>query len=82
VELHEESEPAASTTHPPAQEEQEGESAIAEYDYEAQEDNELSFPEGARITNIERVDESWWAGEFNGEQGLFPGIPPFSTSYY
>ena len=54
----------------------EGETAIAEYDYEAQEDNELSFPEGARITNIERVDEAWWAGEYNGQQGLFPSIAP------
>jgi hypothetical protein len=34
----------------------------------------LSFPEGGRITNIERVDENWWAGEYDGQQGLFPCI--------
>jgi hypothetical protein len=33
---------------------EEGETAIAEYDYEVQEENELSFPERG-ITNIERV---------------------------
>ena len=53
---------------------EEGEIAIAEYDYEAQEENELSFPEGATITNIQRVDEDWWAGEYHGKEGLFPGI--------
>ena len=55
--------------------EQEGETAIAEYDYEAQEDNELSFPEGAVITNIEKVDENWWAGKYDGQTGLFPCTP-------
>jgi drebrin-like protein len=56
----------------PEQEPEEGETAIAEYDYEAQEDNELSFPEGVLITNIERLDENWWAGEYDGKAGLFP----------
>jgi len=37
----------------------------------------LSFPEGAVITNIERVDENWWAGEYDGQQGLFPCTSPF-----
>lgn len=59
---------------PPPPAADEGETAIAEYDYEAQEDNELSFPEGAVITHIERVDESWWAGQYEGKEGLFPGI--------
>ena len=58
--------------------EDEGETAIAEYDYEAQEENELSFPEGAVITNIERVDENWWAGEYQGHSGLFPCNSPLS----
>lgn len=57
------------------------ETAIAEYDYEAQEDNELSFPEGARITNIERVDDNWWAGEYNGQEGLFPCTFPFPSPF-
>ena len=60
-----------------------GETAVAEYDYEAQEENELSFPEGAVITNIERVDDNWWAGEYQGHSGLFPctSPPPFPVPF-
>ncbi|RAL08441.1 putative actin binding protein [Aspergillus homomorphus CBS 101889] len=47
-------------------------SAIALYDYEAAEDNELSFPEGAKITHIEFPDDDWWLGRYNGKSGLFP----------
>ncbi|EEH43722.1 uncharacterized protein PADG_00011 [Paracoccidioides brasiliensis Pb18] len=54
--------------HPPAT----GRTATAQYDYEAAEDNELGFPEGATITNIEFPDEDWWHGEYNGQSGLFP----------
>ena len=63
---------SAPAPHEPEPVADEGETAIAEYEYEAQEENELSFPEGARIINIERVDENWWAGEYDGKTGLFP----------
>ncbi|KAL6234287.1 hypothetical protein BDW75DRAFT_212607 [Aspergillus navahoensis] len=46
--------------------------AKALYDYEAAEDNELSFPEGAEIINIEFPDDDWWLGEYRGKTGLFP----------
>ncbi|PFH63321.1 hypothetical protein XA68_13778 [Ophiocordyceps unilateralis] len=46
--------------------------ATAMYDYEAAEDNELSFPEDAKITNLEFPDEDWWFGHYNGQSGLFP----------
>ncbi|KAF9889481.1 hypothetical protein FE257_007190 [Aspergillus nanangensis] len=46
--------------------------ATALYDYEAAEDNELSFPEGAEIENIEFPDDDWWYGEYYGKKGLFP----------
>ncbi|KAI5276265.1 hypothetical protein E4T47_00935 [Aureobasidium subglaciale] len=46
--------------------------ATAQYDYEAAEDNELSFPDGAKITDLEFPDEDWWFGHYNGQQGLFP----------
>ncbi|KAL4783865.1 hypothetical protein BJX76DRAFT_328727 [Aspergillus varians] len=46
--------------------------AKALYDYEAAEDNELSFPEDAEITNIEFPDDDWWLGEYRGKTGLFP----------
>ncbi|KAK9475515.1 uncharacterized protein V1510DRAFT_358756 [Dipodascopsis tothii] len=49
-----------------------GPSAVAEYDYEAQESNELSFPEGAVIEDIEFPDEDWWSGIYGGERKLFP----------
>lgn len=47
-------------------------SAVAEFDYEAAEEGELTFPEGAVITEIDFVDESWWSGVYNGERALFP----------
>ncbi|KAK5652609.1 hypothetical protein OQA88_10370 [Cercophora sp. LCS_1] len=46
--------------------------ATAQFDYEAAEDNELSFPEGAKITDLEFPDEDWWFGHYKGSQGLFP----------
>ncbi|OJJ94596.1 hypothetical protein ASPACDRAFT_82547 [Aspergillus aculeatus ATCC 16872] len=46
--------------------------AVALYDYEAAEDNELSFPEGAEITHIEFPDDDWWFGHYDGKTGLFP----------
>jgi len=49
-----------------------GPTATALYDYEAAEDNELSFPEGATITGVEFPDDDWWLGSFNGQSGLFP----------
>lgn len=42
--------------------------------YEAAEDNEISFLEGDRITQIEAVMEEWWEGTLaDGRRGLFPG---------
>ncbi|KAF2435834.1 hypothetical protein EJ08DRAFT_645518 [Tothia fuscella] len=49
-----------------------GKTATAQYDYEAAEDNELSFPDGATIKNIEFPDDDWWFGEYGGKTGLFP----------
>jgi len=49
-----------------------GHKAVAIYDYEAAEENELSFPEGAIIENIEFPDDDWWAGHYKGKEGLFP----------
>jgi hypothetical protein len=61
--------------------------ATAQFDYEAAEDNELSFPDGAKITSVvstpvfsvvhrlmsqEFPDDDWWFGEYNGKSGLFP----------
>ncbi|EXJ88156.1 hypothetical protein A1O1_05084 [Capronia coronata CBS 617.96] len=63
--------PAAESS-PPAPEQSNGVTAIALYDYEAGEDNELSFPENAIIINVTFPDEDWWHGEYQGRTGLFP----------
>ncbi|KAM3458462.1 hypothetical protein MY5147_002894 [Beauveria neobassiana] len=49
-----------------------GHTATALYDYEAAEDNELSFPEDAQVTNLEFPDDDWWFGHYKGDSGLFP----------
>ncbi|KAF2681891.1 actin binding protein-like protein [Lentithecium fluviatile CBS 122367] len=70
------SHPSAAEEEPPAAPPQPaggaGPTATAIYDYEAAEDNELSFPEGATITQVEFPDEDWWLGSYNGASGLFP----------
>jgi hypothetical protein len=50
-----------------------GHEAIAQYDYEKAEENELELQEGERVYNIDMVDDDWWMGENSrGEKGLFP----------
>jgi hypothetical protein len=50
-----------------------GKRALVQYDYEKAEDNEIDLIEGEYVTEIDQVDESWWAGvNSKGEQGLFP----------
>ncbi|KAG8165025.1 hypothetical protein KVR01_005300 [Diaporthe batatas] len=46
--------------------------ATALFDYEAAEDNELSFAEGDKITNLEFPDDDWWFGHLGAKSGLFP----------
>lgn len=47
--------------------------ARAEYDYEAQEDNEISFVEGEILHDIEKIDPDWWyVKNSKGHQGLVP----------
>ena len=47
-------------------------SAVAIYDYEAGEENEITFSEGEVITDIDFVSEDWWSGSARGIIGLFP----------
>lgn len=50
-----------------------GKRAVAQYDYERAEDNELELQEGELVTDIDMVDDDWWMGtNSRGEQGLFP----------
>ncbi|XP_043928201.1 SH3 domain-containing kinase-binding protein 1 isoform X3 [Protopterus annectens] len=46
--------------------------AIVEFDYEAQQEDELTITVGDIITNITKEEGGWWEGEFNGRRGLFP----------
>jgi hypothetical protein len=48
---------------------------VALYDYDAQQDGDLSFRKDDRIEIVERTasTEDWWTGKLNGRQGVFPG---------
>lgn len=49
-----------------------GMSAVALYDYQAADFDEISFDPDDIITDIETIDEGWWRGKCNGKVGLFP----------
>lgn len=44
----------------------------ADFDYDAQDDTEISFREGDKIIVIEKLDMDWWVGIINARQGMFP----------
>ncbi|EDR23060.1 bridging integrator, putative [Entamoeba dispar SAW760] len=52
---------------PPTRKEQ----VRCEYEYQAQEEGELSFKEGDIITVLKKEGD-WWLGELKGQQGYFP----------
>jgi len=49
-----------------------GMTAIAIYDYQAADTDEISFDPDDVITHIEQIDEGWWRGWCGGQYGLFP----------
>lgn len=49
-----------------------GQTAIALYDYQAAEENELTFDPDEIITDIEQIDAGWWKGTCRGVTGIFP----------
>jgi signal transducing adaptor molecule len=42
------------------------------YDFEPNEEGELSFKEGDIIRVIDSVYKDWWKGELRGQIGIFP----------
>ena len=47
------------------------------YEYSGEDDDELSFPEGAELELIhtdEGVNDGFWKGQYNGRVGLFPSV--------
>ncbi|XP_055737957.1 SH3 domain-containing kinase-binding protein 1 isoform X4 [Salvelinus fontinalis] len=46
--------------------------AVVEFDYEAQQQDELSLHVGDIIVKVMKDDGGWWEGEIDGRRGLFP----------
>jgi len=46
--------------------------AEALYDFEAENDSELSFQEGEIIKLVSQVDENWYEGTVRSRTGYFP----------
>lgn len=42
------------------------------YDYDAEEDNELTFKENDIVTVVSKDDSGWWTGRLGDAEGLFP----------
>jgi hypothetical protein len=49
--------------------------AVAIYDFDAQQPGDLGFRKGDVIEVIEKTDstDAWWKGRVNGREGVFPG---------
>lgn len=49
--------------------------AVALYDYDAQQEGDLSFRRDDQIEIVQRGSgpNEWWTGKLNGRQGAFPG---------
>ncbi|KAM3184594.1 hypothetical protein ACTXT7_008031 [Hymenolepis weldensis] len=43
-----------------------------EYDYTAEERDELTLKRGDIVTNVSQFEEGWYIGTFNGREGVFP----------
>lgn len=47
---------------------------VADYDYDGEDESQLTFKEGDRIVVLEEDETGWWTGrlEKNGDEGYFP----------
>ncbi|XP_071954916.1 nostrin-like [Antedon mediterranea] len=62
----------SSTYNPPAYDDCVYKQAIAKYDYDAQENDELTIKQGDVLKVLESMDDGWSKGELNGQVGVFP----------
>ena len=42
------------------------------FDYDAENDDELTLKEGDVVKVLDQEEEGWWKGELNGSIGVFP----------
>lgn len=42
------------------------------FQYEAEQNDELTLSVGDIITNVDIQDQGWWEGEVKGKRGVFP----------
>jgi len=47
-------------------------SAVVKYNYEAQQTDEISLVKGTKVLVMEKSNDGWWRGEYNGKIGWFP----------
>ncbi|BGP18863.1 hypothetical protein JCM10213_003518 [Rhodosporidiobolus nylandii] len=65
--------PAATRPPPPAAPQARGIGhAVALYDYDATQPEDLPFKEGERVEILEVVSDDWYRGALNGKEGIFP----------
>lgn len=48
------------------------EKVTAIFDFEAENDGEMTIQRGDVITLLKRIDEGWWLGRCNNAKGIFP----------
>ncbi|XP_012943936.1 SH3 domain-containing kinase-binding protein 1 [Aplysia californica] len=46
--------------------------AVVEYEYKAEQEDELNLKVGDVISNVQTAEGGWWEGELNGKKGMFP----------
>ncbi|XP_046961134.1 cytoplasmic protein NCK1 isoform X1 [Vanessa cardui] len=46
--------------------------AVVKYNYQAQQPDELSLTKGTRILILEKSNDGWWRGQYQGHTGWFP----------
>ncbi|XP_004925830.1 cytoplasmic protein NCK1 [Bombyx mori] len=46
--------------------------ALVKYNYQAQQPDELSLTKGTRILILEKSNDGWWRGQYQGHTGWFP----------